>query len=154
MLITPHVLVGAAIGSQFSNILIAVPLSAFSHIILDSIPHWDPHIDVDLGIEDLEKKDIVVITADLAIGFTLLSVLAGLLPNSEVIWISGFCAAIPDAQHVIQAVFGDGKLDKFKLNKFHDTRFNWDKDTPLLRGLIFQGIIAFAAFFFVLSKAF
>lgn len=152
MLLTPHILVGAAIGSQFNNLLISAPLAAISHVVLDSIPHWDPHVDIDLGVEDLEKKDILVLTADVIIGATLITVLAALMPNPEIVWISGFCAALPDAQHVFHAVFGDDKLIRWKVGKLHDNRFNWDKDTPLIRGLIVQTLISVAAFAFVVSQ--
>lgn len=44
MLETPHVAVGIAIATKFSNPLIAIPLSFTSHFILDRIVHWNPHL--------------------------------------------------------------------------------------------------------------
>lgn len=38
---TAHLLVGAAIASQTSNPVLALPLALMSHIALDMVPHWD-----------------------------------------------------------------------------------------------------------------
>lgn len=43
MLETPHVAVGIAIATKFPNPLISIPLSLVSHVVLDKIPHWNPH---------------------------------------------------------------------------------------------------------------
>ncbi len=45
MLLTPHTVVGVAIGAAVSNPVVAVPAAFFSHFLLDFIPHWD-----DLGL--------------------------------------------------------------------------------------------------------
>lgn len=44
MLETPHVAVGVAIASKFPNPWVAIPLALASHIVLDKIPHWNPHL--------------------------------------------------------------------------------------------------------------
>jgi len=41
MVITPHFLVGAVIGSRIKNWGIIAILAIISHVILDKIPHWD-----------------------------------------------------------------------------------------------------------------
>ena len=41
MIITPHLLLGAAIGSKFKQWPVIVVVSIISHFILDRIPHWD-----------------------------------------------------------------------------------------------------------------
>lgn len=40
MVITPHFLIGAAIGSRINNWVLITVLAIISHIILDKIPHW------------------------------------------------------------------------------------------------------------------
>ena len=55
MLNTPHLLVGVAIGSQLPNAWQVVPLAAFSHFVLDSVPHIQGYIEV----EDLNKKEVL-----------------------------------------------------------------------------------------------
>ena len=41
MIITPHLLIGAAIGAKTHNLGLIVILGILSHLILDKIPHWD-----------------------------------------------------------------------------------------------------------------
>jgi len=41
MIITPHLLIGAAIGAKIKNIGWIIVLGLLSHLILDKIPHWD-----------------------------------------------------------------------------------------------------------------
>ena len=41
MIITPHLLVGAAIGAKTHNLGLIIILGLLSHLILDKIPHWD-----------------------------------------------------------------------------------------------------------------
>jgi len=41
MVLTPHILVGAAIGAKTQNLGLIVILAIISHFILDRIPHWD-----------------------------------------------------------------------------------------------------------------
>ena len=41
MVLVPHMLVGAAIGSQVSSYWLAFLFGLMSHYLLDSLPHWD-----------------------------------------------------------------------------------------------------------------
>ncbi len=41
MIITPHLLIGAAIGAKIKHFGWIIVLGILSHIILDKIPHWD-----------------------------------------------------------------------------------------------------------------
>ena len=41
MLLSPHTMVGLAIGATIQNPLIAIPLSFVSHFVGDLVPHWD-----------------------------------------------------------------------------------------------------------------
>ncbi|MDP2934616.1 MAG: hypothetical protein Q8N59_02535 [bacterium] len=41
MILTPHLLIGAAIGAKTHNLGLIVILALLSHVILDRIPHWD-----------------------------------------------------------------------------------------------------------------
>ncbi len=41
MIITPHLLVGAAIGAKVKNFGWIIVLALLSHFVLDKIPHWD-----------------------------------------------------------------------------------------------------------------
>jgi hypothetical protein len=41
MLLTPHTMVGLAIGTAVSNPFLGVPLSIAMHFVGDLVPHWD-----------------------------------------------------------------------------------------------------------------
>jgi len=41
MILIPHIIVGATIGSKLHSIWLIAILSLLSHYILDKIPHWD-----------------------------------------------------------------------------------------------------------------
>ncbi len=75
MLYTPHFLVGAAILKHIPNPYIGLPLSAFSHIILDLIPHTDFDIKPGMTIKSIlfhkHPTRIVLLTA-MTIDFILL----------------------------------------------------------------------------------
>lgn len=47
MLETPHVFVGALIASKIPNPLIAIPLAFASHFLLETVPHWNPHLNTE-----------------------------------------------------------------------------------------------------------
>ncbi len=40
MLLTPHAMVGAAIGVRLKHPLKVIPVAILSHFLLDTIPHW------------------------------------------------------------------------------------------------------------------
>ncbi len=40
MLITPHAMVGAAIGLRLKHPLRVIPVAIASHFLLDTVPHW------------------------------------------------------------------------------------------------------------------
>jgi hypothetical protein len=56
MILTPHLLIGAAIGAKTHNLGLIIILGLLSHLILDRIPHWDyPNT----GISNFKKtKDL------------------------------------------------------------------------------------------------
>ena len=41
MILTPHIIIGAAIGAKTHNLGLIIILGLLSHVILDKIPHWD-----------------------------------------------------------------------------------------------------------------
>lgn len=48
MLEIPHVIVAAAIASKVPDPMIALPLALASHFALDMLPHWNPHLNVEI----------------------------------------------------------------------------------------------------------
>ena len=71
MIITPHMLVGAAIGSQSPNLWIAFCLGVVSHFLIDILPHWDYLDDINFEGSSLKK-----IALDFILGSGLILIFA------------------------------------------------------------------------------
>ncbi|MDD5589765.1 MAG: hypothetical protein PHQ47_01150 [Candidatus Portnoybacteria bacterium] len=100
MILFPHILTGAAIGSRIKNpqgLFFLAILALSSHYLLDFIPHFD------YGIAGLMKGfsfDVFAAAAkigiDFSFGFVLLFLLAGKKKNFYYLFAGGIIALIPD----------------------------------------------------------
>lgn len=142
MLTTPHLLVGAAIGSQFHNPYLVVPTAVASHFVLDSVPHLMGIVEV----HDLDKKDIVFVAGDVILGVCLVYILSLLTPQPEMIYLGAFSAMVPDFHHTFQALFGPHKLKKY--THFH-LKFHYKKKMRLFPGMATQFLTVLIAIVFV-----
>lgn len=101
MLETPHVAVGAAIAMKVGNPYLALPLALLSHIVLDRIPHWNPHFYTEMkkyGKPSKQSTTIAVVDSLAALGLGL-AVAASAMPDTTkvIIVIAGcFLAVLPD----------------------------------------------------------
>jgi hypothetical protein len=111
MLITPHVLVGGALGSLVSTTnegrIIGFAAGLVSHYLLDAVPHWErlfgPKDNSSIRNIPASKWPahvFVQAAIDVFVGFALLLVLAegysrSLWSSSPVFW-AGLGAALPD----------------------------------------------------------
>ncbi len=138
MLTTPHLLVGAAIGAHLPHAWEVVPLSAASHFILDSVPHIQGYIEV----EDLEKREIVFLAADVLIGVGMVAFIALRSQNAEMVWVGALAAILPDFHHIAQVIFGPNSLRRY--NSLH-LKFHWKRDMKILPGVATQAITILAA---------
>lgn len=75
MIITPHILVGAAIGSKISSPVAIFILALISHYVLDALPHFEYNISL---LKDEKSKinknffiNLTKVAADLLIGLAL-----------------------------------------------------------------------------------
>lgn len=101
MLETPHVIVGAAIASHVVHPALAIPLALGSHFILETIPHWNPHLNTETekyGRPTKQSTILVIVdaTAALLIGSY---VAYRALPNSALaltILFASFASVLPD----------------------------------------------------------
>lgn len=134
MLTTPHLLFGAAIGVYFDKPLYIVPLAAASHFVLDSVPHLQGYIDV----EDVDKKDWMILLADTILGVALVALLAFTHPQTEAILIGALCAWLPDFHHLYQKLFGPEKLSRY--DRLHK-KFHWKRDIRFLPGIATQIVV-------------
>ncbi len=145
MLVTPHVLFGAAIGSSFDKVYLVAPLSVASHFVLDSIPHLQGFIEV----EELEKKDLLIVFADVLLALSLVTLVSFGSPKWELIALGAFCAWVPDIHHIVHVLFGPEKLRRY--TKAHK-KFHWDKQIRFLPGIATQVLVAVGSFLLALAR--
>jgi len=97
MILIPHMLVGAAIGAQTSNVWVAFSLGLISHYLMDVFPHWEYLTEVNAFNSDHVKK----ILLDFVIGIILVLVLVWFNPNIMIILIAVIGSILPDFLHGI-----------------------------------------------------
>ncbi len=107
MLEAPHVLVGIALAEKTGHPLLAIPLALGSHIVLDMLPHWNPHLNTEMrtnGGITYKTKQIILIDGILSLALTAFFVNRA-LPDTMLaitIALSAFAAILPD---VIEAPY-------------------------------------------------
>ena len=92
MVITPHVLAGAALGTQIANpLLVAVGAMALHHV-LDMVPHWD------YDIMSSKKAGARKIALDVACaGVATFALIWNLPPETQLLALwGGFFGILPD----------------------------------------------------------
>lgn len=147
MLETPHVLVGAAIGTTVANPYLALPISLASHFVLDKVPHWNPHLNTDLEKSGrVSRKNTLFVIADASLALLSGTMIASLgLPDKRAfvfVLLSCLVAVLPD---VVEAPHYF-----LNLRNKHITRFiKWQKsiqnDTGFFWGITTQIFVIFAS---------
>ncbi len=106
MIITPHLLLGAAIGAKTQNLGLTIILGLISHLVLDKIPHWDyGNKEIKKFTESKSYKDLLTFFLKLLIdGLTGLIIVIFIIWHREIvrleylilILIGMFVAILPD----------------------------------------------------------
>jgi len=119
--ITPHMLVGAAIGSQSSSLWVVFSLGFISHFILDLLPHWD-YLDT---IKVDKPSHLFKIFLDAALGSLLVLILIWFYPQNILMIMTGLVAVLlPDCLEFLYNTFRFKILQPFSLihHKIHYAR--------------------------------
>ena len=135
MILTPHILVGAAIGAKIHNLGLIIILGIFSHLILDKLPHWDY---INSGIKDFRKsknfealfKDLFKIATDGIIGLLIVFLITWQthqLTNLFFIMLAIFVAVLPDILLGLVHLFAPRNFAE-KYVKFHLRFLHFLKD--------------------------
>ncbi len=101
MPITPHMLVGVAIGTQSPSLLIAFCLGLVSHYLLDALPHWDYLHKVEITRPEHLKK----IGLDFILGAMIVSALTWPFHQKLFILAGVAGALLPDFSQLIYVNF-------------------------------------------------
>jgi len=140
MIITPHMLVGTAIGAYCNNIWAAFCFGLISHYLLDALPHWDFLEKVKINNPDHLKK----IGLDFILGGLLVLFLTWSSPQKIFILVALVGALLPDCLEVLYNNFNIRWLKH--LSRFHH-KIHYQKRLCFWSGLPFMLIISLTALF-------
>lgn len=111
MLSTPHLLVGAAVGSVSPHPLIAFGAGFLSHFIMDKVPHWDwlPNT----------RKLLILAIGEFLVGAGLLFILTKNSQDPYLLWAGALGGVMPDV--LVAPNYLLGRTIKFlePLRSFH-----------------------------------
>jgi len=151
MLLTPHILLGAAIGSKISSPAAIFALSFASHYFLDAFPHYEYEI---LGLKGKvagNKKifiDLLKLAADFCFGTGLALLLVWNSPFRTGAILGMLSALIPDALLFLYWRYPNSKF--LKLFALPHRACHFLKNlSPVWLGLSVEIIIGFATIFFL-----
>ncbi|HUV81194.1 MAG TPA: hypothetical protein VMW21_01590 [Patescibacteria group bacterium] len=104
MILTVHLVTGAALASKIQPLSLVLLLSFLSHYFLDSLPHPNEY-----SINNIKEKkwrkslpDFLKIGLDISVGLLIISVLTGRQPT---IYLAALLASLPDFFTFLSLVF-------------------------------------------------
>jgi len=126
MIITPHLLAGAAIGSRIHNWWAVAILSFASHYVLDAIPHPAYQINFlkNKTLGKVTAADILKLGADFCSGFLFIFLVAEKTTSFLYMAFGMFIAILPDFLQVLYHFYKNRFLEPFQM--IHDY-FHFDK---------------------------
>lgn len=114
MILSVHMLVGAAIGSKITNLWSVSALALISHLLLDILPHWE----YKSPKPSAKLKNWLKVILDLFIGSSMVGFVIWFLPDNKIpILVGTFAALIPDGIEVISWYWPNKYLKLF--SRFH-----------------------------------
>ena len=146
MILTPHLLTGAAIASGISNPILGLSLAFLSHYFLDMLPHWE------YSIKNVKSKNWIGavpesmrIIADFSIGVLLIVAITERTPFA--LLGAGF-GIMTDLLGFLGVVFPN------KLLRYYDylhakTHFWRHRKIPSVIGILSQILVIAAATYFL-----
>ena len=162
MLLSPHILVGAAVAASAPNLAIGLVLAFLSHLLLDKIPHWEYSVEPLKQIKTKGYKRCLPIlrrvAADFAVGYLIL-IIAVLISGKDIpfaAWaFGGFFGALPDGLSFLLFIKKDDKgYFGVMLKMFYilHQRLHFDKknNPPLRMGLATQAVASLLALYFLI----
>lgn len=164
MILTAHLLTGAAIATKIQIAPLAFVLAFFSHYLLDFLPHREYSID-----NILEKRwrksfpDFLKVTLDICFGILLVLIFS---KNSPLIFIAAFSAILTDGFTLLWLIFPNKLLqihENFhqKVHFFKEVKLSESKKiypaslkkggVPLFWRIFSQVFVIFIVIFFLLQ---
>jgi len=147
MLETPHVFIGAAIARAIPNPFIAIPLAFASHFILETIPHWNPHLNTEtqkFGSPTKRSTAITAVDSTLALASGSFIAYHALPNSSQAILVLACCffAVLPD---VMEGPYFFLHMKTEWIKKWIGFQKSLQNDTTVFWGLVTQVLTILAA---------
>jgi len=147
---TPHVAVGAAIATKVVHPALAIPLAFGSHLLLEKVPHWNPHLNTEVKkYGKVTKNSTLIVAIDATLALLLGGFIAFKAPSiNHSITILAACLAsvLPD---LIEApYFFLGFKTKF-IKRWIKFQKSLQVDTDVIPGLLTQVITIIAALMWI-----
>ena len=149
MILTPHLLLAAAIASKIKYPPLAIVLAFLSHYLLDLIPH------VEYSIDNISEKrwqkslpDILRVFLDFSLGMLLILIFSN---NRPIVYTCALIALIPDSLTIINSIFPNKILKihnnihqrKIHFLKYKKTRaLNELSARPSTKNIIFSALVS------------
>lgn len=153
MLETPHVLVGAAIATAIPNPAISIPLALASHVLLDRIPHWNPHFYTETQKYGRPTpKSTAIAIVDSAVALTAgLCLAARFLPNygGAISVIAACLASVLSDQIKMPYFFFNQRTGFFKI--WTELERSWQVSISFVPGMLTQLLVIAASFWWILA---
>ena len=153
MLETPHVIVGATIATKIPNPLIAIPLALASHFLLDSIPHWNPHLNTEIkkyGSVTKVTRNIVIVDVVTALisGFYIASLQMPDSIHAFTILLASFAAVAPD---VVEGPYFFLNMKTKFIEKWIRFQKAIQNDAPIQFGMATQVVTVLACLWWIFN---
>ena len=153
MLETPHVLVGAAIASKITNPLLSIPISFFSHFMLDKVPHWNPHLNSETEkYGKPTKKSTIIAVLDVTMSLIAGSFIAyRAYPNVSQtinILVCCFMASLPD---IVEGPYFFLEFRGKLIKKWIEWHKSIQVDTKFIPGVLTQLTTILASLYWIFS---
>jgi len=150
MILSVHILFGAAVGNAMGNAALGVPLAFASHYMLDALPHREYDID---RVENVARVGIRAALFDFAKVFIdffggLIALILIAPPETVLPWllVFGFIACVPDGISFLNFALPNNRILKRQLRFHKYIHIHPNKsDTPWRIGIPFQIAAVLAA---------
>lgn len=156
MILFPHMLVGAAIGSQVKNVGAILLIATVLHFVFDRLPHFEYFKKLNFNKITTRKFSIVFLIAllDLAAGILIIwLLLRDALFSGYVLW-GIFISILPDGfvfLHVLTRLAFKWEIKILKqFYSFHDHIHIAHKDNPPISGWVVESLIVASSVYLIL----
>lgn len=150
MILTPHLLAGAAVAAKISNPILGLFLAFLSHYFLDLLPQRE------YPIKNIKKRcwnksffDFSKVFLDISFGVLLILFFS---TNNPLIFIAAFLAILPDGSTLIFLIFPKNKILAIH-QSFHQkiNQLGENKKIPVFWKIFCQILVVLMAIFFLLQ---